>query len=107
MDKKYFKIILGFYDVVNDDVAPGSAIATQLTTEVAVWNGTKGGSLTAGLEKITKYIIRKSCTMLVLHKRFTSVSYFLVVFWLFFGIDALRILKCKYMQKIMFHVSLC
>ena len=74
-------IILGFYDAVCDDVVPISAIAAQLTTEVALWNGTKGGSLTAGLENITKYIIRKSCTMVVLQKWFTIFRLLFVVLW--------------------------
>ena len=41
--KKHVKMILGFYDVFYDDLTPRSAIATQLTTEVTVWNVTKGG----------------------------------------------------------------
>ena len=55
MENTYFKTILVFYDVVYDGVAPRSAI-------------------TAELKKITKYIIKKFCTMLHFSK--TKVSSF-------------------------------
>ena len=43
--KKYFQIKsidVGFYDVFSDDAAKRSAIAAQLTTEIAMCFGTKG-----------------------------------------------------------------
>ena len=96
--EKPIKIIFVFYDVVYYGVAPRSAVAAQLTTEVAVWNGTRGGVTHSRIEEHHKVHHQE-----ILHNVGFCKSGLLCFFFTyrlffcccFFKIDALRILKCK------------